>query len=40
MEVNEHAMREQVNTKIILTTRTVILATEYGKVVSDSTAGL
>ena len=33
-------MREQVNTKIILITMTVILATEYGKVVSDTTAGL
>ena len=40
MEVNEYTMREQVNTKIILTTRTVILAIEYGKLVSDTTAGL
>ena len=40
MEVNEHTMRKQVNSKIILTTRTVILTTEYGKEVSDTTAGL
>ena len=38
---SERARHERTSElKIILTTRTVILATEYGKVVSDTTAGL